>query len=616
MKFKRLYINDKIFCNFHDGLNIILGINLPPKDQTENKSADTNGVGKSMIVNCLRYVLGTNASGIFDLPYFAEKKYWAHLEIVKNNTSHVLIRPLFSTLKKYSFIYDGTLESWQQILADNSIELSNLENEKDIAETLGGLTSLRSFTDDEYINELCKIENLDYGKTRVKLPSILDFLIRQEKRGYDDIIEMHERTNWVQYRTVQYLFGLPSNLEQESSSLKEEISTTQAELNLKKKELSLRHINSVDTITNRRITFSKELEKIRNELKSIKVIPTLEDVRKTYQEKRAQLFKLNETLNLKENYLVNYKTALNTEESKEKSLKSLINVDQFYADLVGFFPKELKENIDSFKSFFSSVGDDRQDYYKDLISKTEQELKLFKTQKKSLSEELNTLSSRFSNTSIIGDISAIASREEKVFSEIKDLDLMEKYLVEVENLEEKLEKQNAKRTELINTGKADEKKNRSERLSLIKAFRDYVESVYGTSDGSLEFKFNSNMNSSTAGRTDISCWLPAHGSMGRGAAMIVLFDFVWFFRKRGNEEFDPNFLVHDGPFVVIGDVVKPKILDLVVELLSETDKQYLITANEHDIPNLATYRKYVCKELDGSQDSSKFFGEQFYDRMV
>ena len=168
----------------------------------------------------------------------------------------------------------------------------------------------------------------------------------------------------------------------------------------------------------------------------------------------------------------------------------------------------------------------------------------------------------------------------------------------------------------VKSGRDVEKSSRKEREKVITLFKDWVELVYGTDEGSLEFKFNSNLKSEALGRTEIDCYIPSKNSFGRGVAMIVLFDLVWFLRARGSDEFNPRFLIHDGPYVVISDEAKPKILELILNLLAGTGKQYILTANEGDLPNLEQFRKYICKELDGSTDDGKFLRERYSDRMA
>ena len=116
MQLRTFYINQEISCSFQEGLNIILGCNIPDKDkddQEKNETGDTNGVGKTMIINCIRYCLGLEVSHIFSLNYFEDKKFWARLEVIVDNKLKVFIRPMWKSVgEDRCFIYRGGLANF------------------------------------------------------------------------------------------------------------------------------------------------------------------------------------------------------------------------------------------------------------------------------------------------------------------------------------------------------------------------------------------------------------------------------------------------------------------------------------------------------------------------
>lgn len=618
MILRRLHLTAEINCEFHDGMNIILGTKVPKNEQVEaTDDADTNGVGKTTIVNCIRYALGAGVSEFSNLDYFKEKKFWVRLEALLEGTSVVFCRPLWKPLgDDVCLIFYGTLDAFHATLNQATIDLNGIVSADEARDVLGKIASIRVLTSEEFKTELSRLEHIDYSKAKITFQSLLEYLVRDEKTGYTDIISMPSRTQWVQYRAVQYLFGLPFTLEQEIGNFTDYISKKRAEFEMMNSELVRRKITSSDTIVNRRIVYTKHLKTVREQLSKVMVSPNLASVRDEYNKTRTELLETNRSINNLEHKSRSYKETLGALNEKGQALEALLNIESFYNDLVEIFPGQVKTNLEQYKSFFESVSIDRTSYYEDLISSLDKDLRLLRTKRKATSERLDILGNRFESTSIVRDVASLASEEEGIKRDLQDLELMETYLNRSESLSDEIEEEKKKRDALVKTGRDLEKNSRKQREKIITIFKDWVELVYGTDEGSLEFKFNSNPKSETLGRTEIDCYIPSRNSFGRGIAMIVLFDLVWFLRERIDGEFDPGFLVHDGPYVVISDEAKPKILDLILSLLADTKKQYILTANDGDLPELEKYRKYVCKELDGSSDDGKFLRERYNDRMA
>src|SRR5699024_11795317 len=80
----------------------------------------------------------------------------------------------------------------------------------------------------------------------------------------------------------------------------------------------------------------------------------------------------------------------NIENLKEKvsEIKQLENVEQFYNDLVGFFPDDVRENYKKVKEFYDFMVDSRGNYFKDKISSLNSKLKKLYSQKQILEKDL------------------------------------------------------------------------------------------------------------------------------------------------------------------------------------------------------------------------------------
>jgi len=121
MKLEQIFITNEIGCRFHDGLNIILGVNhksseevegnlLNAAEQEKNDAptievdadqqaesttepraseeilenvSDTNGVGKTLLVSIVKHILGGDTETALVAPFFTEKKHWGFHGIKK-----------------------------------------------------------------------------------------------------------------------------------------------------------------------------------------------------------------------------------------------------------------------------------------------------------------------------------------------------------------------------------------------------------------------------------------------------------------------------------------------------------------------------------------------------
>lgn len=613
MILKELFVTDEIRCEFKSGLNVILGKNRKAEsDSNDGKVSDTNGLGKTLIVNSIRHVLGADTEGALGSEFFARTKLWVYLTFGNDTENLVCIRPLWRPLcENVFFTYEGTRNELFEILKAKNFKFEIFQDQKNIEVQIDKSQIPVSRHDrDSYQKLLSKKLSIDYSKTNISLSSLMDFIARDEKVGFSDPISRIRRAQWVQYRSIQYLFGLPAYIEAEAQKLEEEIAGIAEELNAKRKRLSAKGINNPDKIENLKVGLAATLERVRSEISEVKVSPSLESVRNEYLSVKSEYAKIDSEINTKEHYLRSHKRNLKNLEEKAIAVSELLKVEEFYNDLMAYFPKDLAANISKFNTFFASVGNDREKYYADLISDLQGDLRVLRAEKEKVEPRLENLATQFRNTSVLRDIATLTSQEEKVLSEQRELEALKDVLVECDNLSGRLEELEELRKKKITEGVAEEIRGREKRIRLIGLFHEIVKEIYGTEAGALEFEYIRDLKSSAAGRTEIICTIPSQDSHGRTYAKINIFDFLWFLRPREAGEFDPCFLIHDGSYSKISQEVKLKMLASVARRLN--GKQYIITANEGEIDlGSEVLKDAICCELDGSKTEGKFFREQF-----
>ena len=612
MFINKLHVSEHSQISFKKGLNIILGVNRPSIENEDERVSDTNGVGKSTIISLIKFLLCGDTGKYLESSFFSSQNILPKLEIEVQGLFYVIFAPLKEKIRsKVYVVYEGKLDDLINDLSDFSLD--EMETHRDVESFFKDKESFTTYSKDEIKNLICRWENIDYSDANLKLSSLLDYISRDEKLGFGDPVARLARTMWVQNRAVQYLFGLPYTIEEKSNIHKEEIAKLEHELTIREKFLTERNISSSDAIESSRITINDTLADIRVDLEKVDLTTTNEKIRKDYQSKKEQLVRINEELNYRETQLQNQRSNIEELSEKQSSIKKLLEVEDFFKDVIEVFPTVLKENIEKYNDFFTTLSQDRKDYHKDLIKQISDKIKNLNKEKSEIEKELASISGYLTNTEVIKDLSRLTAREEKLKLKLEELKEAEKYLIEVDVYKEQIQNSKSKWEKLIQEGKIYDRSIdfKKFKFSMIKLFLGMVKDSYHTNEGALEFIYNDNINTSTAGRTEVICSLPSDTSHGRTNAKICLFDFTWFLRKRADGEFDPKFLIHDGPYSKISTNVKYNMLKMIHDRTLNENKQYIITANDNEIPHLQEFESSVRLRLDGTDISKKFFGIQY-----
>lgn len=649
MNLRELHITDEISCQFHDGLNIIFALNSRDADsevesfkpspssegesdvkaenvtadstleelnkdtaaQGDSKVSDTNGVGKTLLVSVIKHVLGGDTEKALSSSFFTTRRLWGTLTVDVAGRLLTISRPLWRPLAEDLYlVMEASGKAFRDALVEAKVELTDIETELELAELLKAAKSpVRLQSKQEFQKYLAKLENIDYSVSNITFSALLDFIIRDEKVGFTDPISRIRRAQWVQYRSAQYLFGLPATTEETCAKLQEDISNLKVNLKSITAKLDAKGVTGEDKLVNLRIAAESRLSKARQYIEEVKVVPSLEEARAAYEEVRKKFTAVVSALSKKQRYLSGYTKNREDLKSKTKAMSELLKVGEFYNDLIQFFPKQLAENIADFHVFFEGLADDRDRYYTDLIVEIKADIKYLHSERDRLEPQLSELAKQFKGSSLLKDIATLAASEERILSELRELEECGRYLIERENTEDQLEELERRRKEALAEGKKEERKFKSRREALIGLFHELISEIYGVDDGELAFEYNSTDSSSTAGRTEIVCRIPSQSSHGRTYAMINIFDFVWSLGQKGEDDFRPGFLIHDGSYSKISRDVKAKMLEAVSKRL--TGQQYLITINEGELDMTPEYDAAVCCRLDGSKVKGKFFHEQF-----
>lgn len=609
MRLSKLYINEDIFCDFKKGLNIIIAKNYTKTNNDKSNILDTNGVGKSLIINIIKRILGGEKEKQLTFKYFPKKKVSAFLELYDDEKKqHWVICYFFLTrIESYRGVFKGSLEK----LKSTSFfkKRKSIINENDF---LNYKDEIQFLNKKKFAFFISQNENIDISSNPdLTYASLLDFIIRSEKYGYSDIIARVKRKQWVQYRAIQYLFGFIASAEQKICNLKQEKNKLELEMETKKSELKSKGLNTQSKLDNHKIRIEKKLKEIKKNKEILKVSSTIEDTRQKYKKERETLIKLNNTITKQEIQIDNYIKNLEILKEKEKSLAEFLNLEKFYNDLVGVFPDQIKINIDQFKNFVNGMTKDRSRYFEEKISDIKLDLTMKKKERVRALNTVNSLSSQLSTLEITEDISLLIKNEETLENELREIDEFQIYFDEIEdNLKKRISQKECSIDKILKELKEFEQTHKERTKKIIELFQDIVSKIYDNDESSLNFNLIKEKEKSTLGRTEIECSIPSDSSKGRTHAKICLFDFTWFLFD--NPDYNPDFLIHDGPYSDISSSkIKENMLNFMIEKLKDSNKQYIITINENELINNNIYEDYFIKELNGNNIEGKFFKEQF-----
>ena len=321
MFLKCLYLSEDSFVAFEKGLNIILAENRKHESDEEERTSDTNGVGKSTIVNMIKFLLCGSTENYLDSNFFTDNNIWPILEVRAKGEPFVFAAPLSKSLKdKLYIVFEGTLEEFLEKW--KRVDLGVIEKPKDAKDLFEGVESFSVLSKEEYKSYLSRIEKVNYADTNLKLSSLMDYVCRDEKLGFGDIVSRIGRTMWIQYRAIQYLFGLPYVLEEKSNNFREEISKIETNLKLKKEFLAERGIVNQDSLEVEKVKLNQQLEELKNQISSLDLTESNELTRKEYQKKKKELVRLNEEINYRERQMA----------SQQANLEEIKDQDGFHRD--------------------------------------------------------------------------------------------------------------------------------------------------------------------------------------------------------------------------------------------------------------------------------------------
>ncbi len=561
------------------GVNIILGEKREANDET-------NGVGKSTMVDCLSFLLGKAIPNYYqNNGEILNKNIYIALKVCHKDTTHFLARsfnnPRNGFILENSKMLSTDVSEWKKVT----------------------LTSFKNYVEDLILTETR--ENITFAALR-------EYIIRDEKTGFNDIL-LPNRNGMKQYILLNYLFTLPYQTESEIKALRDIIEKMNNEIKI----IESMSVNIADLkVKEEEVT--SEIDELDNAIKQAKTVTHFQNSTKSYTTVKKELNGIQSKIFEYEHIKSQYQKNIDNLKDKVNEIKQLEDVEQFYNDLVGFFPDDVKENYNKVKEFYDFMVDSRGNYFKDKILSLNSKLKKLYIEKEALEKELEETSKAFRSENYVEDISLIMDKKRDKEVELAEIrvrinDYNKKNEI-VENINEIQHK-----VLRINSMQYDEFLSFNDtKKKLQTLFNELVDVTY-KQHGFLDFEYDNRISyssNSTTGRVKISCSIPDERSHGRLHMKINMFDLTWFLHRVLNN-LDINFLIHDGSYSNPDPYVKGVLLKYLDKKFKSNSKgQYFVTLNRTELldEDLKFFEEkgMVVAKLDRlNDDKNRFFGFKF-----
>ncbi len=571
IKLKKMYSIPKVFEEiiFHDGLNVILG--EKSGDNTNPKNKKTNGVGKSVCIDFINFVLlkdydKTRLSKISFSDLDTNTIIFLDLEIGDKNV----------TIKRKISTY-----------ASVSIEVDN--NDNFFEKISDGITFLETLVFNNKSNY-------------ISFRKLISSLTREEKTNFSNILRYHSDTkipndpipllymlnididNLEKLRKIKLKYDKQSEVKTETkksltSSTGMSISEIRAELNEKENNL-------------------KESSKIIEQLKSNEVYKNVEnDIIKL----ESILKSLCDDRMVLKAQIRQIESLPAPEKINEKEMKEVYN---FYKKGLGDYIVKSLEEVNNFKSIIEKyqdtlVSQKLKTIKKELINIEEKIREI----EKQYNEKLKLIDTTDNSLSYLQSGLTTYAKEQEDFNMKKSLyNLYNKTSINMENI------------------KTDYTNITTELLNNINTMNDYIESlehtlsdfhfyVMGDRYCSLTIKTDSKISTNKV--IDVEVRITDDGSFSVDRVKVFLYDISLMFNEYTRKN-HPKFIIHDNIFHFDDDSTE-KCLSLLLDLEEKySDFQYITTLNIDDFNTLGIKDKIASEKIIAKfTKTSKFLGKDY-----
>lgn len=536
MKLLQLTSNNPKFrtLNFKPSLNMIVGSQL-----TAEQKKSINGIGKSMSLTLIHYILGSSFKSD------ADKK-----------------------LKEYLAGY-------------GEFQLSLLHKSKEY-------TIKKDFSKPEfYINDE-KITPKKYPEKLTELflnsnhpigfRQIFNCFARRyssEVSYYSNVLAQQARPleDYSQRLTNLFLLGIDTSLVHKNNKIKENLST------LKKAEDAIREYEKALDKTN--------INDLKDEIKRLTEALDSFIIAENYDQFKKEADQLTEHLNELRNIIYFTTKKLRLKELNFNNSEN-INIDtqkieELYKEANFFFEKYITKRLEEAQEFHNNLINNRKKRLEIEIKDLNIELDKLTLQMKQTSEKRDNILKDLNNVGALEEWNSIKDRVKTLEAEKKDLEKYEHILSDFKKEKSGLEVQEAiVKQESISYLE----KQHAAFDKLEENFRDLVKQFYDNEGG--RFKITEAPNARYL--FNINSHIPKEGSQGVGEVKIFCYDVLLYLLNKNLL----NFLAHDGCiFSEMDKRQKSTIFKIIVRLVKENELQYFLNIGDSTLNEVLEHQNEI-----------------------
>lgn len=545
IRLTKLYSENGIFDEiiFHDGVNLILGEKY---DESTVQGRKTNGVGKSISIECLDFCLLSDyaSSRIKRIPTdILSMEEYIILEMEIGNTS-VTIRRNRKNEGKPVIIKDGKVVSF-----------AKLEEAR------------------HYLAEL--VFNKLEGESIPSFRSLLSILMRDERCEFTDILKCHDTKKSIPADVTVHLYMLGISLETYRQTLRtiKEIEKINTVITQNKKDLTQNNSKKIPDVKAELNSLDDEIEKMEAAIDSFKSNESFESMEKDLIELESLLEQLRRKQKVLRYEYDKIKRMPKPEAIDDEEIELVYN--QFKADLGSAIIKSLNE-VMGFKNKVES-------FQRMLVNQKAQELEI---QLQDIAEQIRELDDKYAEKLKVIDQKGVLKTLRaslKIYEAKKDEYAQTKFLYSEYEKHTKLKKSLSlrKSQEII---EIDQFIEANEVLinDFIVTLLSIHEEIMGNKECAFTIQTVDKANSKTP--VEINLRIYDDGSHSVNRTKVFIYDMALLFNKYTRLR-HPLFLVHDNIFDVDQDTLVQCLNYLSKQEEKYQDFQYILTLNRDKIEN-------------------------------
>jgi uncharacterized protein YydD (DUF2326 family) len=469
MKLISLSSNDTRFktLEFHNGLNIIVG----SKRLTKEKKKTSNGIGKSLSLICIDFMLGkgSQSSEIKKLKTVMEKE---------NIT--------------LSLIFEHKNKTYNITRTHKSIYINDKKIEKE----------------SEYLSFLDGLIDKDYS-----FRTIFSRFFRTNKDSYNEAIKqvtLNEKP-YINNKINAFLLGLNLDYLEKKSNLKlknDRLKTLIKELQEIQKGID----------KEKELEYESRLKEIENNLENFEIAKDFNQLKNEADLLTAQIQKIRNQQSINNREIRNKQNIIGLNKQVDIDIDK---ISSMYEEAKFFINQDTLAHIEAVKEFHNALFKNRKDRASKDIKKLEIELQKLEKEQKQLDKRRSEIFKYLENKGALEEYHSLNKEKEKIKEFLEDMQRDEKTLksFKKEQIEIKLE------IDLFKKELIDLEENIKGHIEFLeKAFREISEEHYSDKPGYLEIEINDKFN--TEKLYNITPIIKGDSSDGINEMKIFIYDML------------------------------------------------------------------------------------------